>query len=98
MVTDVKVPVGIVLTGKMAVVAPAATVTLAATAAVALSLDKATTAPPAGAGPFKVTVPVEEDPPDTLAGFRDSDVSTAGSMVRVAECATPRVPVIVAVA
>ena len=37
-------------------------------------LESWTTAPPAGAGPLRVTVPVTEPrPPTTLAGFRVSD-------------------------
>ena len=53
-----------------ALVAPAAIVTLAGTlAAVVLLLESATCAPPAGAGPLNVTVPVDELPPTTLVGF-----------------------------
>ena len=55
---------------KVAEVAPAATVTLAGTcAAVALLLESATTAPPEGAGPVNLTVPVEELPPVTVVGL-----------------------------
>ena len=45
------------------VVAPAAIVTLADTDAAALVLESATWAPPAGAGPSRVTVPVSGLPP-----------------------------------
>src|SRR5882757_4604366 len=64
----------LVLTVKLAVVAPAATVTLAGTrAAVVLLLESATTAPPDGAAPLNVTVPVEDCvPPITLVGFSAS--------------------------
>lgn len=57
---------------KLAVVAPAATVTLVDTVAAALLLDSVTTAPPAGAGAVKMAVPVEGLPPPTLAGLRDT--------------------------
>ena len=68
---------GLVVTANVALVAPTATVTLAGTvAANVLSLDNDTTAPPAGAGPLSVTVPVEGLPPTTLEGFTPSEVST----------------------
>jgi len=64
----------LVLTVNDALVAPAATVTLAGTlAAVVLLLESATCAPPVGAGPLSVTVPVEEFPPVTLVGFNESE-------------------------
>jgi hypothetical protein len=69
-----------VLTVKVAVMAPAGTVTLAGTVAAAvLLLDSVTGAPPAGAGPLSVTVPVEELPPVTLAGLRLSEESVGGA-------------------
>ena len=59
-----EVDTGLVATVNVPVVLPAATVTFAGTcAAEALSLASATTAPPAGALPFNVTVPVELSPP-----------------------------------
>jgi len=62
-----------VLTVNVALLAPAATVTLAGTVAVdVLLLVRVTAAPPAGAGPLSVTVPVEESPPVTVVGFSDS--------------------------
>ena len=61
---------------KVAVVALAATVTLAGTCAAAeLLLDRVTTAPPAGAGPFRVTVPVEVLPPIVEVGLSVTEVS-----------------------
>src|SRR6267154_2794811 len=63
-----------VLTVKVALVAAAGTVTLEGTVAAAvLLLESATCAPPAGAGPLNVTVPVEEFPPATLVGFSASE-------------------------
>jgi len=60
-----------VVTVNVAVVAPATTVTLAGTVAAAvLLLDSVTTAPPAGAAPLSVTVPVEVPPPVTDVGFK----------------------------
>lgn len=64
----------LVLTVNVALVAPAATVTLEGTlAAVVLLLESVTIAPPAGAAPLSVTVPVEEFPPVTLVGFTESE-------------------------
>jgi hypothetical protein len=57
----------------VAVVAFAATVTLAGTCAAPLLLDNATVAPPVGAGVFSVTVPVEDEPPTTEVGFNATD-------------------------
>jgi hypothetical protein len=78
-VTAVDALTALVLTVKLALVAPAGTVTLAATlAAPVLLLDSVTTAPPAGAAPLSVTVPVEFCvPPATLVGFNVSEVSAA---------------------
>ena len=59
---------------KVAVVPPAGTVTLDGTVATpVLLLDSDTTAPPLGAGPLSVTVPVEELPPVTVDGFKVSE-------------------------
>jgi hypothetical protein len=70
MVTAADAVTTLVLTVKVALVAPAGTVTLEGTVAAAvLLLESATCAPPAGAGPLSVTVPVEEFPPATLVGF-----------------------------
>ena len=70
MVTAVDAETALVATVNAALVAPAAIVTLAGTlAAVVLLLESATCAPPTGAGPLSVTVPVDEFPPTTLVGF-----------------------------
>lgn len=74
MVTMVDAATEFVLTVNVALVAPAATVTLEGTVAtVVLLLVSATCAPPEGAGPLKVTVPAEEFPPMTLVGFSESE-------------------------
>jgi hypothetical protein len=70
MVTDVEVVTLLVLTANVALLAPAATATLAGTVAAAvLPLIRETAAPPLGAGPLRVTVPIEGDPPVTLIGL-----------------------------
>jgi len=74
----------LVMTVKVSLVAPAATVTLAGTFVTLLLSDRVTTAPPTGAGPLSVTVPVEELPPVTVVGFRVSEESDDGLTVRVA--------------
>ena len=76
------------LTANVALAAPAGTVTLAGTpAAAGLLLESRTCAPPAGAGPLRVTVPIEEStPPITLVGLSVSDVmvGSGGATVSVA--------------
>jgi hypothetical protein len=77
-------------TVKVALVAPAGMVTVPGTEHAALLSESVTTAPPAGAGPFRVTVPVEAcRPPMTLVGFRVSEVKTAGSTLSEALRVTP---------
>jgi len=46
-----------------------------------LVLESATCAPPAGAAPLSVTVPVEEVPPGTLVGFKVRDERVTGPTV-----------------
>ena len=83
-VTEVLLATGLVVMVKVAVVAPAATVTLAgAWAAAVLLLETVTSAPPTGAGPLNVTVPVEDTPPSTDVGLRVTDVRVAAVTVRV---------------
>ena len=64
----------LVLTVKVALVAPEATVTLVATLAKLPALDRVTATPPAGAGAFSATVPAEELPPVSTEGFKKMDV------------------------
>jgi hypothetical protein len=72
MVAVVVVATAEVVTVKVAVVAPAATVTLAGTVAAGSLLVRATTRPPVGAALESVSVPVEFDPPTTLAGASET--------------------------
>ena len=62
----------VVVTVKLALLTPASTVTLAGKVAAAELSENITTAPPVSAAALKVTVPVEELPPTTLVGLRDS--------------------------
>src|SRR3954453_2813145 len=80
MVTAVTVVTGCVVMAKLAVVAPAATVTDAGTAPAALLLARVTTAPPAGATVASVTVPVLPIPPRTAVGFSVNVFSAAGGL------------------
>jgi len=77
----------VVDTVKFALAAPAVSVTLAGTVAIAvLLLESATVAPPVGTGVVRVTVPVEGVPPVTLAGLRLTEESVGGGFtVRTAE-------------
>jgi hypothetical protein len=93
-----------VFTANVALVAPAGTVTLEGTLAAPLLLESRTCAPPAGAGPLSVTVPVEDCvPPITLVGSSVSEdtVGRGGGVtvrVIVVVCVNvPDVPVMVTV-
>ena len=79
MVTGVDAVTAPVLTVNVALLAPAAIVTLADTLAAPLLLESSTCAPPASAGPLSVTVPVEGDPPVTLVGFSVSEERVGGA-------------------
>ena len=63
----------LVFTVKVAVVAPATTVTLVGALAAVLLLESMTCAPPPGAGPPNVTMPLDESPPVTLVGFNANE-------------------------
>ena len=89
-VTGVLAPTAAVVTLKLALLAPAATMTLAGTVATAvLLLESVTTAPPEGAAAVKVAVPVAAVGPTTLVGFTDTadKLATAGA---VAACGSKR--------
>src|SRR6266576_1063845 len=87
MVTGVEAATALVLIVKVAVVLPAGTVTLEGTLAAALLLESVTCAPPAGAGPLSVTVPVDDCvPPVTLVGFNVSEETVGrGGGITVSE-------------
>ena len=75
---------GLVVTAKVAVVAPAGTVTVVGTwAAAVIELDNAIAAPPAGAGPLSVTVPVDGVPPTTEVGISVTEFRTGADTVVV---------------
>jgi hypothetical protein len=83
-VTVVVAATVVVFTLKIAVVTPAATVTLAGTVAAAvLPLERVTAVPPLGAAFVRVTVPVEEPPPVTVAGFSVTPDTTAAEVCTV---------------
>lgn len=90
MVTEVDDATPVVVIGKVVLVAPAAIVILAGTCATGvLLLDRVTKAPPAGAAPFRVTVPVELFPPTTELGLLVNDDRLAALTVMVVVRATP---------
>ena len=93
MMTGVDVVTAVVSTMNVALLAPAATVTVAGTVAVdVLPLERETTAPPVGAGPLSVTVPGEGAPPVTLVGFSVSEETVGracGSTVKEAVLVAP---------
>jgi hypothetical protein len=78
-------PTSIEVTVNVAVVAFAATVTVAGTVAAAeLLLDSVTTAPPIGAPPFSVTVAVElAEPPCNDVGANPSEVTPVAGGITV---------------
>jgi hypothetical protein len=79
-----------------AVLAPPATVTVAGTvAALVLLLDSDTVAPPCGATPESLTVPVAPEPPVTLCGLTETLCNVAGGG-SPAGVVTVSVPVLVA--
>ena len=94
-VTEVETRTPEVVTANVALVVPAGTVTLEGTLAAPLLLESATCAPPVGAGPLSVTVPVEDcTPPITLVGFSVSEErvgagGSAGVTVSEADLLTP---------
>src|SRR5262245_38270574 len=91
-VTAVVLATVLVETVKVALVAPAATVTLAGSVGTAVvGLDSVTTRPPAGAALVSVAVPVEALPPVTEVGLRRTERGLAGGGTGVAESVAVRV-------
>ena len=93
--TGVFAPTAAVLTLKLALLAPAATVTLAGTLATAgLLLESVSTAPPEGAAAVRVAVPVDEVGPATLVGFTDTadKLAAAGAACGVKRCVAEKGP------
>jgi hypothetical protein len=89
----------VVVTVNVADVLPGVTVTLPGTVAAPLPELRDTTSPDEPAGPVRVTVPVELDPPTTDVGERETLATPGRLMVRVAVLEeAPRVAVIVEVA
>ena len=78
MIAEVKAVTVLVVTVKVALLAPAATVTLAGTVAAAALLESDTTAPPVGAALVNVTLPCDVPPPVTLLGFSANVFRLAG--------------------
>jgi hypothetical protein len=82
---------------KVVLVVPPGTVAVAGTlAAAGFPLESETTRPPVGAAAGNVTVPVEPEPPCTVAGLSDSDEGVGADggglepfTVSVAVCVTP---------
>jgi hypothetical protein len=91
MVAEVETRTTDVLTRNVALVAPAGISTLEGTLAALLLLESETSAPPVGAGPFKITVPVEDcTPQTTLEGFSASELSFGSCGVTVSDAACPK--------
>lgn len=89
---------GVVVMVKVAVLLPAATVTVLGGTALVLVEVNVMLSPPVGALPLRVTVPVELLPPRTEAGATVTLETVGGVMVRVAFWEPlPREPEIVAV-
>ena len=87
--TAVEAATALVVTVNVALVALAGTVTLPGTVAAELLLDSVTGAPPPGAGPLSVTVPVELLPPVTVVGLTLSELGMGGITVSEAVWLAP---------
>src|SRR5271169_320319 len=81
MLSCVTVPTAVVVMVKFALTALAGTVTVSGTVVEGSLLARLTTAPAAGAGPLKVTVPWALVPPTTIAGFTVTCASVGGGLL-----------------
>lgn len=88
-VTVVVIDTGVVVTVNVAVLEPAATVTVAGTDAAELLPDSVTWTPPAGAFPVSVTVPVMLTPPTTTGALAATEERAGLEIVSVAVRAVP---------
>jgi hypothetical protein len=88
-VADTCAVTGFVVTVKVALVVPAATVSDDGTVTAAVLLVRATTSPALGAGPDSETVPVAVFPPRTEDDESETAESAAGETVRVAVFVVP---------
>jgi hypothetical protein len=81
MVTEVVAVTELVLTVKVAVLAPPGMLTLAGTvAATVLLLERVTNAPDDGAAALSVTVPCDGLPPTTLVGLSVNELTTGAAV------------------
>src|SRR5271157_540601 len=81
MLSCVTAPTATVVMVKFALKELAGTVTLGGTVVDGSLLARFTTAPPAGAGPLKLTVPWALVPPTTIAGFTVTCASEGGGLL-----------------
>src|SRR5881296_903265 len=72
MIAGVEAVTELVVTVKVALMAPAGTMILTGTVAAVELHESETDPPPVGAGALKVTVPVDVAPPTTLVGLNDT--------------------------
>ena len=85
MVAEIWVFTPVVVITNVADNCPTGTVTVAGTVAEALLEPRLTIVPPLPAGPERVTVPVDELPPETDDGLTETDARVAGDMVKTAD-------------
>jgi hypothetical protein len=84
------IAIGAVVTVNVALMLPAGTVTEGGTVTEELLLDNAIVTPPAGAGLAKDTVPVNDVPPLTLVGLKETlNHAPAGMIVSAAALLAP---------